>query len=265
MKVPPGEVASLRDIVNLRELVGRPPLRRRPRLLDLFCGGGGASVGYARAGFEVVGVDVNRRALDSYPFERWEADALEVLDGDVAGLWPDTFDVIAASPPCQPHTRTKHVARAQGKETKKPDLLEPVRSRLVTLGVPYIIENVEGAPLRDPIRLCGSTFGLKVRRHRLFESSALLLGNGACRHKEQGKPVGVYHRMNDTVQGRNHATGEWVVGGSTARTLEEGQEAMGIDWLPWDLLREAIPPAYTEHLGRQMVAHLVRRDEGIFT
>lgn len=240
-------------------------MSRPPRLLDLFCGGGGASIGYVRAGFEVVGVDSNPHALSYYPLEGWHADALEVLDGLHDEIDPRSFDVIAASPPCQPHTRTKHVARAQGKATKKPDLLEPVRSRLVALGVPYIIENVEGAPLLDPIRLCGSTFGLKVRRHRLFESSALLLGNGPCRHKEQGKPVGVYHRMNDTVQGRNHATGEWVVGGSTARTLEEGQEAMGIPWLPWDLLREAIPPAYTEHLGRQVLAHLVRRDEGVWT
>jgi DNA (cytosine-5)-methyltransferase 1 len=123
------------------------------------------------------------------------------------------------------------------------DLLASESARLVASGLPYVIENVPGAPLRAPLTLCGSTFGLAVRRHRCFESNLVLLGNGPCRHAEQGRPVGVYHTLADEIPG----------GGRTARTLEEGQEAMGIDWMPWAPLKEAIPPAYTEWIGRQLL------------
>ena len=110
----------------------------------------------------------------------------------------------------------------------------------------------------DPMILCGSMFGLAVRRHRLFESPLLLRPPGPCRHREQGRPVGVYHKMGDQVKGIDHTTGLTVYGGRTADTLEEGQAAMGIDWMTWPELRESIPPAYTEWIGAQLLASLER-------
>lgn len=202
------------------------------RVLDLFCGAGGASMGYHLAGHSVVGVD--NQPQPDYPFPFMQADAMTV---DVSG-----FDFIHASPPCQAFTIAGNLARAQGKQASSIDLLEPTRAMLKASGIPYVIENVKGAPLHDPITLCGSTFGLKVRRHRLFESSLPLEPHGPCRHKEQGRPVGVYHAMNDEIP----------QGGRTARTLEEGQAAMGIDWMPWKSLKEAIPPEYTKWIGRQL-------------
>lgn len=205
-----------------------------PRLLDLFCGAGGAAMGYHRVGFEVVGVD--SKPQPHYPFRFIQADALTFpLDG---------FDVIHASPPCQAFSITANLARAQGKQASTVDLLTPLRPRLDATGRPYVIENVKGAPLHDPMVLCGSMFGLRVRRHRLFESRVLLQPPGPCRHNEQGRPVGVYHALNDHIP----------QGGTTAQTLEEGQAAMGIDWMPWASLKEAIPPAYTEWIGNQLLA-----------
>lgn len=211
----------------------------RPRLLDLFCGAGGAAVGYSRAGFDVVGVDINPQP--HYPFEFWQWDALDAALAMFAG-----FDVIHASPPCQAHTRAGKLRDAQGGTASEPDMIEPTRAALRATGLPYVMENVEGAPMANYwLILCGSSFGLQVRRHRLFESNMMLMGL-PCRHAEQGRPVGVYHRMADEVP---H-------GGRTARTLAEGQEAMGIDWMTWNELRLAIPPAYTEWIGRQLVAQL---------
>jgi DNA (cytosine-5)-methyltransferase 1 len=219
----------------------------KPRLLDLFCGAGGAGMGYHRAGFEVVGVDIKRRT--DYPFEFHQADALTFpLDG---------FDVIHASPPCQAFTRARHAGCASKRQP--PNLVPETRTRLVAAGVPWVIENVEGAPV-EGVMLCGSMFGLGVRRHRLFESSHWIGGAGPCRHREQGRPVGVYGRMGDHVQGTDSVSGKYIYGGRTASTLEEGATAMGIDWMPrWDELKEAIPPAYTEHLGRQLLSLVTAR------
>lgn len=204
------------------------------RVLDLFCGAGGAAMGYHRAGFEVVGID--SKPQPRYPFSFLQADAMTLDYRFLTG-----FDLIHASPPCQAFSITGNLARAQGKAQSTVDLLTPLRPLLEASGVPYVIENVKGAPLHDPVVLCGSTFGLKVRRHRLFESNLPLLPHGPCRHKEQGRPVGVYHALNDSIP----------QGGKTAATLEEGQEAMGIDWMTWKELKEAIPPEYTLWLGRQ--------------
>jgi DNA (cytosine-5)-methyltransferase 1 len=207
----------------------------RPRLLDLFCGAGGAAMGYHRAGFEVVGVDI--KPQPNYPFEFIQADALTFpLDG---------FDAIHASPPCQLFSRAGHLRTAQGGKASAINLIPETRAALVASGLPYVIENVPGAPLSG-VTLCGSTFGLGVRRHRIFESDALILSLGPCRHREQGRPVGVYHVMGDHVP----------QGGTTARDLDEGQRAMGIDWMTWRELRESIPPAYTEFIGRQLIARL---------
>lgn len=222
----------------------------RPRLLDLFCGAGGAAMGYHRAGFDVVGVDI--KPQPRYPFTFIQADVMSLgwLLNEVE--WP--FDAIHASPPCQPFTRGRKVAPGPG--TTGLDLLAPTRTLLQGAGVSWVIENVPGAPLENPVTLCGSMFGLAVQRHRLFESSEWLSPPGECRHREQGKPVGVYHKMGDQVKGVDHTTGNVVYGGRTAATLEEGQAAMGIDWMEWKELREAIPPDYTEWIGRQLLASL---------
>ena len=217
------------------------------RLLVLYCKAGGASKGYADAGFEVVGIDIKKQKR--YPFEFIQADCLETLQ-DLDYL--RTFDVIAASPPCQTHSRTKHLRDAQGGTTTKVDLIPQTREALIASGKPYVIENVPGAPLIKPVQFCGSSFGLKVRRHRLFESNLELTGS-VCKHKEQGKPIGVYGAMNDTAQGLDKTTGKYVIGGSTAKTVEEARQAMGIEWMIWGELVEAIPPVYTQTIGKQLI------------
>ena len=207
-----------------------------PRVLDLFCGAGGASMGYAKAGYEVVGMDIKHGKR--YPFEYIRRDVMTLRPEDLEG-----FDLIHASPPCQTYSVTQHLRVAQGKSTSKQDLLAQVRSLLVVSEIPYVIENVKGAPLIDPVQLCGSAFGLKVRRHRLFESSMDLRGTD-CHHKEQGKPVGIYGSMRDEIPG----------GGHTAKTMHQAHEAMGIDWMIWGELVEAIPPAYTHYIGQQILS-----------
>lgn len=221
----------------------------KPRLLDLFCGAGGAAMGYHRAGFEVVGVDLNPQP--HYPFRFIQADALEYVERFTDPLHgiDDAFDAIHASPPCQAFSITGNLARGQGNKASAVDLLTPSRPLLEATGLPYVIENVAGAPLVDPLQLCGSTFGLGVRRHRLFESNVYLAGAGPCRHQEQGRPVGVYGSPNDDIP----------QGGRTARNVAEAQAAMGIDWMPrWAELKESVPPAFTEHIGRQLLAALER-------
>jgi DNA (cytosine-5)-methyltransferase 1 len=207
------------------------------RLLDLYCKAGGASKGYQLAGFEVVGVDIKKQKR--YPYEFIQADCLELMK-DMDFL--RSFDVITASPPCQTHSITQHLRNAQGKSTDKIDLIPQTREALIASGKPYVIENVPGAPLIKPIQMCGSYFGLKVRRHRRFESNLPLVGS-PCKHKEQGKPVGVYGSMRDEIP----------KGGHTAKTIEEAREAMGIDWMIWGELVEAIPPIYTQEIGKQLL------------
>jgi len=207
------------------------------KLLDLYCKAGGASKGYADAGFTVTGIDIKKQKR--YPYEFIQADCLEILQ-DLDYL--RTFDVIAASPPCQTHSRTQHLRNAQGKSTDKVDLIPQTRAALIASGKPYVIENVPGAPLTDPVLMCGSSFGLKVRRHRLFESNLNLTGS-ICNHRQQGKPVGIYGSMKDEIP----------KGGHTAKTMEEARESMGIDWMIWGELVEAIPPIYTKTIGDQVM------------
>ena len=215
------------------------------RLLDLFCGAGGASMGYHRAGFEVVGIDIEPHP--SYPFGFILGDALTALTAEQIA---EDFDAVAASPPCQVFTRARHLRDAQGKGTASVDLVEPTRDLLRATGLPYVIENVPGAPLVDPIQLCGSSFGLGVRRHRMFESTVPVMAL-PCDHRAQGRPVGLYGSMRDDIPR----------GGRTAHSIEEAREAIGIDWMrwrsanqEWNDLKESIPPAYTEHVGGFLVA-----------
>ena len=210
------------------------------KLLDLYCGVGGASMGYSRAGFDVTGVDVKHGKR--YPFKYIRANVLNIL-ADIEFL--NRFDVIHASPPCQTHSITKNLRIAQGKSTSKIDLIPETRAGLIKSAKPFIIENVMGSPLIDPIMLCGSAFGLKVRRHRIFESNIKLNGS-LCDHKKQGRPVGVYGSLNDEIPN----------GGKTAKTITEAREVMGIEWGIWTELVEAIPPIFTQYLGRQAINEL---------
>lgn len=217
------------------------------RVLDLFCGGGGAGYGYHQAGFDVVGVDIKKRRCGYPAGELIVADCLEVM-ADQAFL--RSFDFIHASPPCQTHSRTKHLRDAQGKGTDKVDLIPQTRAALEASGVPYVIENVEGSPLRCDLLLCGSMFpwlsveddtGKRwLQRHRIFESDLLLTPPRPCRHATAGvRPLGVYGSMSDDIPG----------GGQTCRSVQEARELMDCPWMSWSALVEAIPPAYTYWIG----------------
>lgn len=216
----------------------------KPRLLDLFCGAGGAAMGYHRAGFEVVGVDLSPQPR--YPFRFVQADAMS-LPAWLIGLG---FDAVHASPPCQEVSSTRHLRDAQGKKGRTVNLIPETRALLRATGLPYIIENVPRAPLEDPVWLCGSMFGLAVergplRRHRGFEAS-FPIPVPEDTHRSLGRPLGVYGSMRDDIP----------QGGRTVSSLAEGQALMGIDWMRWNELKESIPPAYTEHIGRALIAHL---------
>ena len=222
----------------------------RPLLLDLFCGAGGAAMGYHRAGFNVVGVDIAPQP--HYPFESFRADALAFMSGllagdDLPGYYElEDFAAIHASPPCQDHIRGG-LASDHGTGW----MLGASRGLLEKAGVPWVIENVPGAPLRADFVLCGSHFGLPVRRHRWFETSrnALSLMPFQCDHS--GPVVGVY--------GHPHGKrGAWP--GMLAGNVENWQRGLGIDWTsdPGDL-RQAIPPAYTEHIGLQLMDAINRK------
>ncbi len=224
----------------------------RPRLLDLFSGAGGCAVGYHRAGFDVVGVD--NRPQPRYPFPFIQADALEY----VAAHGRD-YDAIHASPPCQSYSIAKNIQNARG---NAPDLLAPTRESLEFVGRPWVIENVPGAPMsRYAIVLCGTTFGLKTRRHRLFEASFFLFGNPTpCRHRagdltifghmvEECRSGAVVYKSNDGAKRKRRIR----------VTIDRGHAAMGIDWMNRAELSQAIPPAYTEYVGKQLMNALAAR------
>ena len=221
----------------------------RPRLLDLFCCAGGAGMGYHRAGFDVVGVDINPQPR--YPFEFIQADCL-TLDRDfITG-----FDAIHASPPCQGYSDMRHAPGAKG----APLLIEQVRDMLIASGLPYIVENVEGArwAMREPIMLCGTMFnlgaqGCELHRHRLFESN-LPITAPACQHSG-GPVVGVYGghaRKRSAKHGGRGTRDVWEGGHKTAAA-----EAMGMNWATLSEMSEAIPPAYTEFLGKALLGRLL--------
>lgn len=218
------------------------------RLLDLFCGGGGAAKGYADAGFEVVGVDINHQP--NYPYEFMRRDAIDTLDmlTQKRALRPegwklDDFDVIHASPPCQAYTKkSANWGRERTHWLDHPDLVGETRALLEATGKPYVIENVGGSPIMGSLMLCGTMFGLKIQKHRYFESNIDLGWPPAtCNHEDTYNP--------------------WQGAGRSAVKL---RDAMGIDWLPisggasrkagytGDLFN-AIPPAYTEYIGKRLM------------
>jgi DNA (cytosine-5)-methyltransferase 1 len=224
----------------------------KPRLLDLFSCAGGAGVGYARAGFDVVGVDKDRQP--NYPYEHHVSDALAYLRDHGR-----EFDAIHASPPCQRYTSGASIT---GTRSKHPDLVDPTRDALEDLGKPYVIENVVGSPLRDYVQLCGSEFGLviveddglptQLRRHRWFESNRFLMGAGGCNH--------VAGIRTGSVFGNG---GAWQVSpgfadrGGYRPPYSSWGRLLGIDWMTKQReLAESIPPAYTEFLGRQLLEQL---------
>lgn len=222
----------------------------RPRMLDLFCGAGGAAVGYHRAGFDVVGIDINPQP--NYPFEFHQADAMDYLlcNGPWPLLWE--FDAIHASPPCQLYSAANNIHQ----RTDHPDLVASVRNLIEILGIPWVIENVPRAPLRNPVTVCGRSEEvgvIGVKRHRLFESNYLLFGT-TCPPGHPGDWVCVF---GHTVLERSPQIGRTAKDGPIFRRkhlgVARGREAMGIDWMTREELSEAIPPAYTEWIGRQLI------------
>jgi DNA (cytosine-5)-methyltransferase 1 len=205
----------------------------------LFCGAGGATKGYQRAGFYVVGVD-------DKPQPRYCGDQFVLADARTFQL--TGFDAIHASPPCQRFTAYRR--RGDGVGDGYLDLIAITRDRLIAAGVPYVMENVRGAPLHRPVRLCGSSFGLDIRRHRFFESNVGML-TPPCSHGWQ-KPR---FRAATNRRPESRCTveiGVWRI------PLSVQQRAMGIGWMTLAELTEAIPPMYTEFIGRQLRTYLER-------
>ena len=202
------------------------------RALDLYCCQGGSSAGLAEAGFDVVGVDID--AQPNYPFPFIRADALSIS--------PRAFDFIWASPPCQAHTLAQ---RIQGND--HPDLIQPTRAMLKASGIPYVIENVVGAPLISPVMLCGSMFGLKTYRHRLFECSFPVTPPPHPEHiapnRKMGRPVNEGEMMH-------------IVGNFSG--VQKARDIMNAQWMNRDGLREAIPPAFAKFIGQAAMLAIIK-------
>lgn len=223
----------------------------RPRLLDLFCGAGGAGMGYHRAGFDVFGVD--NRPQPNYPFPFWQDDALTylaaILERCVEEDAPLPFDAIHASPPCQAYS----ILNARWKRDH-PDLVEPTRELLEASGLPYVIENVPGSPVRGLLMLCGGGDlpvvwcadgkNRQVQRHRYFECNFPALGH-PCNHPYPA--LGVYGRGRWSNDDSKHR-------GGYQGSKDENAAGMAIDWMNREELSQAIPPAYTEYIGRWLLA-----------
>lgn len=203
------------------------------RLLDLYCCQGGAAAGYHTAGFDITGVDLTPQPRYPYPFV--QADAIAYLKAH----GPE-YDAIHASPPCQAHSNAWRI-RAR----EHPDLIAPTRDALNATGRPWIIENVVGAPLHQPIELCGAMFGLRTYRHRIFESNIDIQA-----------PTHPQHVARTVKMGRPLKPGDFYHAVGNFSSVEEIRADMGVPWMNRDGIRESIPPAYTAHLGAQLRAWL---------
>jgi len=231
----------------------------KPRLLDLFCGEGGAAKGYVDAGFDVVGVDNDQARLDRYPFDYMLDDAVDVLLSKATG---NLFDAFHASPPCTGYTRGTAAIRDRLERYDR--LIPVVRELLEATGKPYVIENVEDAKgeLRNPIRLCWTEFHdngsvldddgtpLRMERHRLFESNVDLWPAGGCNHPNM-QVAGAYGgARRDKVEAREIRKGGYVP------SLDVMRKLLGTGWMSEKGCFLSIPPAYTQHIGEQIMAHL---------
>lgn len=222
--------------------------------LDLFCCAGGASMGLHRAGFDVVGVDI--RPQPRYPFRFVRGDALNP-PFDLA-----RFDLIWASPPCQASSILRQLPWLKDKEY--PQLVPQTREMLEAAGVPFVIENVPGAPLRPDMTLCGQMFGLPLYRHRIFELSFPAMVLGHPRHREV---IGRGRLLNCRAKGTlkaSSAHGSWGKGGVVTVAghqfkKRDGQAALGIDWMTRAEMAQSIPPAYSEFIGQWALRHLGAR------
>ena len=212
----------------------------KPKLLDLFCGAGGASMGYYKAGFEVEGVDI--KPQPHYPFKFYQTDALEFpLEG---------YDAYHASPPCQDYSVSKNLSPVD-KSVKYPRLISPIRERLMSTGKPYVIENVVGSELTDYITLDGTMFGLEMLRTRCFELHGfeilMLPGkyNSTRGWVKRGKFVGFISHQGKFYNGKGY---------ELERTKPDDiRKALKIDWIRGRQLTESIPPAYTEYIGKYLI------------
>lgn len=240
---------------------------KRPLMLDLFCGAGGAAVGYHRAGFDVIGVD--HKYQKRYPYDFIQDDALKYLEFHGPG---DDFDIIHASPPCQYHSYLKqlHKDRNQFQETHQ-NLIPETRQLLLASGKPYIIENVPGAKhnLINPLMLCGTMFGLKtdygnpLLRHRYFETMPLIwFPPHPCQHDKEFSAIGV-HGGGQHPARRTRANGGGLKQIDDDFGIEQRRIAMGIDWMTTHELNQAIPPAYTEYIGKQMMKLLFSSETAV--
>lgn len=230
----------------------------KPRLLDLFCCEGGAAMGYHRAGFEVVGVDLFEQFTQRrYPFESHQADAIEFVMAHGR-----EFDVIHASPPCQ---HASAGTRAQDR-SRYPRLIEPTRAALIATGKPYVIENVKGSDLREPVSLCGCMFDmgatdtdgiyLHLQRIRRFESNVELVAPRPCDHSDHKWVGGSYGgARRDKYEAKHVRHGGYVPSKPVQQAL------LGIDWMTERGMHQAIPPTYTEWLGRQLLDAIEAVDE----
>jgi DNA (cytosine-5)-methyltransferase 1 len=204
----------------------------KPRLLDLFCGAGGASKGYIDAGWDVMGLDNVRQPY--YP-----TTSMGYILADFREFGPEWirtwFDAVHASPPCQAHTRLQGAYRKS-----HVDLIPAVRELLKATGLPYVIENVEGAPLHNPILLCGDMFGLRVTRHRLFESNVYMTPGPCLHERKKGNFLPFVPEDSGTSKG-------------------DYRDAMKVNWMSVEASRQAIPPAYTHWIGERLLAELSLR------
>lgn len=221
----------------------------KPRLLDLYCGAGGATRGYQRAGFHVTGVD-------SRPQPHYCGDAFVQADvmTQISLYWMSDFDAIHASPPCQ---RWSKGTKPTGNPEEHPDLITPTRWMLKKIDRPYIIENVPGAPLEDYITLCGASFAdLRVIRHRRFECNFFVMAPPHQRHPD------VWHYRGRREQGIEHVpVVSYVSLAGNQAPADDARDAMGIDWMSLNELDQAIPPAYTHHIGKFLMAFLRGQEE----
>ena len=229
-------------------------MERKYKLLDLFCCAGGCAKGYHDVGFEILGVDIVDRP--NYPYDFVKMDAIEFLET----MDLREFDVIHASPPCQRYSKLKHLSNDIEKwDLNHVDLVDVTREALKKTGKPYVIENVEGAPLINPIKLYGSQFpNLYTQRPRLFESNILLKEPNTPRQKHKTGKLGSGPAEDGfiTVAGIKPQRGM----NETQMKLYYGFALGGIDWMSLEELTQAIPPAYTEFIGKQIIEYLDNKE-----